>query len=105
MYAGVVDCQAGSGSVELRRYPSSHAFAQLQGSDNIIAFTTQRYNQQPLIIRCAPPVNQGSWLIQRVPAHVVSWIFLAALSLVGSCTACFAQSHASRMGIDLNRTM
>ncbi|CAK0785763.1 hypothetical protein CVIRNUC_008974 [Coccomyxa viridis] len=50
-FVGVVDCQAGSGSVELRRYPSSHAFAQLQGSDNIIAFTTQRYNQQPLIIR------------------------------------------------------
>ena len=38
--------------MELRRYPSSHPFAQLQGSDNIIAFTTQRYNQQPLIIRC-----------------------------------------------------
>ena len=55
--AGVVDCQAGSGSVELRRYPSSHAFAQLQGSDNIIAFTTQRYNQQPLIIRCTSPAH------------------------------------------------
>ena len=49
--AGVVDCQAGNGSVELKRYPASHPFAQLQGSDNIIAFTTQRYNQQPLIIR------------------------------------------------------
>lgn len=50
--AGVVDCQAGSGSVELRRYPLSHPFAQLQGSDNIIAFTTQRYKNQPLIVRC-----------------------------------------------------
>jgi len=50
----VVDCQAGKGSVELRRYPKAHAFAQLQGSDNIIAFTTQRYANQPLIVRRAP---------------------------------------------------
>ena len=28
-----------------------HPFAQLSGSDNIIAFTTQRYSQQPLIVR------------------------------------------------------
>jgi len=49
--AGVVDCVQSSGSVELKRYPKSHPFAQLSGSDNIIAFTTQRYQQQPLIIR------------------------------------------------------
>ena len=49
----MVDCQEGSGSVELRRYPLSHPFAQLQGSDNIIAFTTQRYKNQPLIVRRA----------------------------------------------------
>ena len=49
--AGVVDCAESSGSVELKRYPKSHPFAQLSGSDNIIAFTTQRYQQQPLIIR------------------------------------------------------
>jgi hypothetical protein len=53
--AGVVDCVAGSGSVELRQYPLEHPFAQLQGSDNIIAFTTQRYKSQPLIVRCAHP--------------------------------------------------
>ena len=28
-----------------------HPFAQLKGSDNIIAFTTQRYATQPLIVR------------------------------------------------------
>lgn len=49
--AGVVDCVQCSGSVELKRYPKNHPFAQLSGSDNIIAFTTQRYSQQPLIIR------------------------------------------------------
>jgi aspartokinase/homoserine dehydrogenase 1 len=51
-YVGVVDVKAGRGSVELRRYPASHPFAQLQGSDNIIAFTTARYGAaQPLIVR------------------------------------------------------
>lgn len=51
-YVGVVDVKAGTGSVELRRYPASHPFAQLQGSDNIIAFTTARYgSKQPLIVR------------------------------------------------------
>lgn len=50
-YVGVVDVLAGSGSVKLQRYPANHPFAQLQGSDNIIAFTTSRYRTQPLIIR------------------------------------------------------
>jgi aspartokinase/homoserine dehydrogenase 1 len=51
-YVGVVDVKNGKGSVELRRYPANHPFAQLQGSDNIIAFTTKRYGAaQPLIVR------------------------------------------------------
>jgi bifunctional aspartokinase / homoserine dehydrogenase 1 len=50
-YVGVVDVKAGTGSVELRRYPKDHPFAQLSGSDNIIAFATQRYSAQPLIVR------------------------------------------------------
>lgn len=50
-FVGVVDVASGKGSVELRRYPKDHPFAQLSGSDNIIAFTTQRYAVQPLIIR------------------------------------------------------
>lgn len=41
-HAGVVDCQSGSGSVRLEEFDASHPFAQLQGSDNIIEFTTQR---------------------------------------------------------------
>jgi len=39
------------GMVELRRYKKDHPFAQLSGSDNIIAFTTRRYRHQPLIVR------------------------------------------------------
>jgi len=50
-FVGVVDMLARRGSVELRRYPATHPFAQLVGSDNIIAFTTKRYTKQPLIIR------------------------------------------------------
>ena len=32
-------------------YPRGHPFAQLQGSDNMIAFTTERYREHPLIVR------------------------------------------------------
>ena len=50
-YVGVVDTTTKEAKVELRRYPKSHAFAQLTGSDNIILFSTSRYMKQPLIIR------------------------------------------------------
>ncbi|KAJ9177796.1 hypothetical protein P3X46_012968 [Hevea brasiliensis] len=50
-YVGVVDAVRQEGRVELRRYKKDHPFAQLSGSDNIIAFTTTRYKEQPLIVR------------------------------------------------------
>ncbi|TVT99251.1 hypothetical protein EJB05_55377, partial [Eragrostis curvula] len=50
-YVGVVDVVNQKGQVELRRYKRDHPFAQLSGSDNIIAFTTSRYKEQPLIVR------------------------------------------------------
>ncbi|XP_022718395.1 bifunctional aspartokinase/homoserine dehydrogenase 2, chloroplastic isoform X4 [Durio zibethinus] len=50
-YVGVVDAVNQEGVVELRRYSKDHPFAQLSGSDNIIAFTTTRYKEQPLIVR------------------------------------------------------
>ncbi|KAJ6693177.1 hypothetical protein OIU85_003986 [Salix viminalis] len=50
-YVGVVDAVSREGRVELRRYKKDHPFAQLSGSDNIIAFTTTRYKEQPLIVR------------------------------------------------------
>eukprot|EP00983_Pelagomonas_calceolata_P084910 1156449-Pelagomonas_calceolata.AAC.13 len=40
-----------TGSVGLKQYPRNHAFAQLEGSDNIISFQTSRYKRQPLFIR------------------------------------------------------
>ncbi|KAK7341124.1 hypothetical protein VNO80_24049 [Phaseolus coccineus] len=50
-YVGVVDVINRKGVVELRRYKKDHPFAQLSGSDNIIAFTTRRYKDQPMIVR------------------------------------------------------
>lgn len=61
-YVGVVDVENKRGSVELKRYPMSHAFAQLSGSDNIISFRTTRYDTQPLIVRgpgAGPEVTAG----------------------------------------------
>ncbi|GFQ00648.1 bifunctional aspartokinase/homoserine dehydrogenase 1 chloroplastic, partial [Phtheirospermum japonicum] len=50
-YVGVVDVVNKKGTVELRKYKKDHPFAQLSGSDNIIAFSTLRYEKQPLIVR------------------------------------------------------
>ncbi|KAK4787981.1 hypothetical protein SAY86_019300 [Trapa natans] len=50
-YVGVVDAANRRGVVEVRKYDKDHPFAQLSGSDNIIAFTTTRYKDQPLIVR------------------------------------------------------
>ncbi|PKA62408.1 Bifunctional aspartokinase/homoserine dehydrogenase 1, chloroplastic [Apostasia shenzhenica] len=50
-YVGVVDVINNRGVVELKKYKKDHPFAQLSESDNIIAFTTMRYKDQPLIIR------------------------------------------------------
>nr|GMD04507.1 bifunctional aspartokinase/homoserine dehydrogenase, chloroplastic-like [Ipomoea batatas] len=50
-YVGVVDVANQEGTVKLHRYEKGHPFTQLSGSDNIIAFTTERYEKQPLIVR------------------------------------------------------
>jgi len=50
-YVGVVDVRNKKGVVELRRYKKDDPFAQVSGSDNMIAFTTRRYKSQPLIVR------------------------------------------------------
>lgn len=60
-YVGVVNPQ-GQCSVELKSYPRSHAFAGTSGSDNIVAFTTQRYHTQSLIVQgpgAGPDVTAG----------------------------------------------
>lgn len=50
-YVGIVDPN-GISKVILQKYPSSHPFSSLKGSDNVIAFTTKRF-PNPLIIQGA----------------------------------------------------
>ncbi|KAG5458881.1 MAG: homoserine dehydrogenase, partial [Olpidium bornovanus] len=51
-YVGFVDVEKGVSGVRLESYPPTHPFAALSGSDNIIAFTTDRF-PSPLVIRGA----------------------------------------------------
>ena len=50
-YVGIVDPGPAGSRVELRRYPKTHPFASLSGSDNMMSFTTKRYTTQPLFVR------------------------------------------------------
>ncbi len=60
-YAGIIESD-GSCKVELRPYPKDHPFARITGSDNIVAFTTDRYDTQPLVVQgpgAGPQVTAG----------------------------------------------
>src|ERR1044071_5041648 len=60
-YVGMVDPD-GQSSVELKSYPRSHSFAGTSGSDNIVAFKTQRYHTQSLVVQgpgAGPDVTAG----------------------------------------------
>ncbi len=49
----VAEFDNGVGKVGLQHIPSDHPFYNLEGSDNIVLFFTERYNEQPLIIKGA----------------------------------------------------
>jgi aspartokinase/homoserine dehydrogenase 1 len=49
-YVGTID-ESGRASAGLRAFPTGHAFANLQGSDNVVSFRTARYDAQPMIVR------------------------------------------------------
>jgi aspartokinase/homoserine dehydrogenase 1 len=49
-YVGTIN-EAGQASVCLQKYPKTHAFARINGSDNIVAFRTKRYDKQSLVIQ------------------------------------------------------
>jgi bifunctional aspartokinase / homoserine dehydrogenase 1 len=49
-YVGKVD-SLGNCTVELAAYPEVHTFARARGTDNVVAFTTDRYQLQPLVIQ------------------------------------------------------
>lgn len=51
-YVGVIDAQKGEIKASLERYPKDHPFAtSLSGSDNILAFSTERYSKSPLLVQ------------------------------------------------------
>jgi aspartokinase/homoserine dehydrogenase 1 len=60
-YIGSIN-QRGQATVGLKSYPKDHPFARLKGNDNIVAFKTTRYCEQPLIIQgpgAGPEVTAG----------------------------------------------
>jgi aspartokinase/homoserine dehydrogenase 1 len=48
-YVGTLE--GGRARAELREYPRDHRFASTIGSDNVIAFTTDRYARTPLVVQ------------------------------------------------------
>jgi aspartokinase/homoserine dehydrogenase 1 len=60
-FVGVIPEQ-GPPRIELKMLPMTHPFARLTGTDNIIAFTTRRYDAQPLVVQgpgAGPEVTAG----------------------------------------------
>ena len=49
----VAQFENGKAKVGLQEIPQGHDFYNLEGSDNIVLFFTERYPQQPLIIKGA----------------------------------------------------
>jgi aspartokinase/homoserine dehydrogenase 1 len=47
----VAQIKEGKARVSLQKVPLSHPFAALRGSDNVIAITTRRYNETPLVVQ------------------------------------------------------
>lgn len=52
-YVGVYDPKGNNSCVSLKEFDAAHPFANLSGSDNIIAFHTKRYCNSPLIVQGA----------------------------------------------------
>lgn len=49
-YVGIIE-PGGKSRVELRSYDISHPFSRIKATDNIVAFRTKRYDEQPLIVQ------------------------------------------------------
>jgi aspartokinase/homoserine dehydrogenase 1 len=50
-FVGVVDVENKKCEVKLDMYPKTHSFAGTQWADNIVAFHTERYVPQPLVVQ------------------------------------------------------
>ena len=65
----------GAASVGVRRYPESHAFAQMRSTDNLVSFRTRRYDDNPLIVQgpgAGPDVTAGGVFadLLRLASHL-----------------------------------
>jgi aspartokinase/homoserine dehydrogenase 1 len=61
-YVGSVDASTGKASVGLVELERSHTFANINLTDNVVRFMTQRYNQNPLVVQgpgAGPEVTAG----------------------------------------------
>ncbi|MDA0193912.1 MAG: bifunctional aspartate kinase/homoserine dehydrogenase I [Bacteroidetes bacterium] len=47
----IASTSGGSASIKLEKIGPDHPFYNLSGSDNIISFTTRRYNERPLVVK------------------------------------------------------
>ncbi|MGH8177462.1 MAG: bifunctional aspartate kinase/homoserine dehydrogenase I [Steroidobacter sp.] len=61
-YLGSLDASTGKASVGLVELDRSHTFANINLTDNVVRFLTQRYNQNPLVVQgpgAGPEVTAG----------------------------------------------
>jgi bifunctional aspartokinase / homoserine dehydrogenase 1 len=61
-YVGRLDTDTGRATVGLAEYDRSHLFANISLTDNVVSFTTARYNRNPLVVRgpgAGPDVTAG----------------------------------------------
>jgi aspartokinase/homoserine dehydrogenase 1 len=50
-FSANIACSEKSATIDVASVPQSHPFFSLSGADNIVAFTTSRYNSNPLVIK------------------------------------------------------
>lgn len=50
-FSATVDCLTGKASIGLQSVQKNHPFCGLSGADNMIAFTTARYKERPLVVQ------------------------------------------------------
>jgi bifunctional aspartokinase / homoserine dehydrogenase 1 len=61
-YVGALDAASGKASVGLMELDRSHTFANINLTDNVVRFMTQRYNENPLVVQgpgAGPEVTAG----------------------------------------------
>jgi aspartokinase/homoserine dehydrogenase 1 len=50
-FAATIDCKTQMAEIGIKAVGLDHPFCSLQGSDNIVSFTTARYTPQPLVVK------------------------------------------------------